>query len=283
MPPGHALARIRSYSTCVLVVPDKVQKVLITGAAGLAGSILWSGLDKHYSLVGIDTRRVRDRDVRRGDLTRIRSVQSAFQGVDAVIDLAATADQEAPWRQIWKNNVRATMNALEAALQHGVRRYVFASSSHVTGMYEHEPPYSAIVAGEYEGLDPDSIPLISAASPVRPDSPYAIGKALGEAAARYYSDTFGLSAVCLRIGTIRPQDRPTRIRHFATLLSHADLVQLVDCALRAPDDVRFAVYYGVSDNCWRFWDIADARTAIGYIPQDDAERFRTSSGDPSDD
>jgi nucleoside-diphosphate-sugar epimerase len=254
-----------------------LERVLITGAAGLAGSILWSGLEHRYSLIGIDTRRVRDREIRRGDMTRLRSIQSTFRDVDAVIDLAAAADQQAPWQLIWKNNVRATMNALDAARRNGVRRYIFASSSHVTGMYERELPYSAIVAGEYEGLDPDSIPLISAASPVRPDSPYAIGKSLGEAAARYYSDAFGISAVCLRIGTIRPQSRPTRIRHFATLLSHGDLVRLVDCALRAPSDVRFAVYSGVSDNTWRFWDIADAREAIGYTPQDDAERFRTST------
>ncbi len=255
--------------------------MLITGAAGLTGSILWSGLAERYSLVGIDTRRVPGRDVRRGNMTRPRSIESAFRGVDAVVDLAAAADQQTPWRRIWKNNVRATMNALEAARRHGVRRYIFASSSHVTGMYEQEPPYSAIVAGEYEGLDPASIPLISAASPVRPDGPYALGKVLGEAAARFYSDAFGISAVCLRIGSIRPEDRPTRTRHFATLLSHADLVRLVDCALRAPSEIRFAVYYGVSGNTWRFWDIADAREAIGYTPQDNAERFRSASDERS--
>ena len=37
--------------------------------------------------------------------------------------------------------------------------------------------------------------------PVRPSGPYGIAKCLGEAAARYFSDNFGMSCICLRPGT----------------------------------------------------------------------------------
>jgi GDP-D-mannose dehydratase len=166
------------------------------------------------------------------------------------------------------------MNSLEGARRAGVRRYVFASSNHVTGLYERELPWSAIVAGDYTGIDRAAIPQIGTSSPIRPDSAYAVGKAIGEAAAQLYSDTYGLSAICLRIGTVNRADRPQQPRHFATLLTHADLLRLVQCALDAPDELRFGVYYGVSRNTWRFWDISDAAADIGYEPQDDAERFR---------
>jgi nucleoside-diphosphate-sugar epimerase len=116
--------------------------------------------------------------------------------------------------------------------------------------------------------------LIDSEMAVRPDTPYAIGKVLGEAAARYYADAFGLRTICLRIGTVNPEDRPKQARHFATLLTHADLIRLCESALHAPEDLRFGIYYGVSDNTWRFWDIAEARSAIAYVPQDDAERLR---------
>jgi uronate dehydrogenase len=116
--------------------------------------------------------------------------------------------------------------------------------------------------------------LLDARAPIRPDSPYGAGKAFGEAAARHYADQHGLQAICLRIGTVKSDDRPTRPRHYATLLTHADLVRLVAAALEAPEELRFAVVYGVSANTWRFWDVADAEAAIGYVPQDDAEAFR---------
>jgi nucleoside-diphosphate-sugar epimerase len=253
-----------------------VQTIVITGAAGVLGTVLTRGLEGRYRIVGIDRARRRPPNVRRVDMARPRSLETLFDGADAVVDLAGLSDHRTPWKDVWENNLPATVNALEAARRAGARRFVFASSNHVTGMVEREPPYSAIVVGDYTGLDPGSIPLVGATSPVRPDGAYALGKVLGEAAARWYSEALGLSAICLRIGTVNAEDRPLQPRHFATLLTHADLLRLVECALEAPADLRFGVYYGVSRNTWRFWDISDAAAEIGYEPQDDAERFRPS-------
>jgi len=44
-------------------------------------------------------------------------------------------------------------------------------------------------------------------------------EAFGEALGRYYSEEFGLSVICLRIGTCNRVDRPEDAREFATLLS----------------------------------------------------------------
>jgi nucleoside-diphosphate-sugar epimerase len=251
-----------------------VQKIVITGAAGLLGTVLTRGLEGRYRVAGIDRARRRPANVRRIDMAKPSSLEAAFEGADAVVDLAGLPDHRTPWKDVWSNNLPATMNALEGARRAAARRFVFASSNHVTGMYEREPPYDAVVAGDYVGLDPGSIPLIGADWPVRPDGAYAVGKALGEAAARWHSDAFGLSAICLRIGTVNAADRPREPRHFATLLTHADLLRLVECALEAPADVRFGVYYGVSRNTWRIWDISNAADEIGYEPHDDAETFR---------
>ncbi len=155
-----------------------------------------------------------------------------------------------------------------------MRKVVFASSNHVTGLYERDDPYAAIVAGRYAGLQPAAIPMITSAHPIRPDGYYGVGKAVGEALGRLYAEEHGLSVICLRIGTVNTADRPRDQRHFSTLLTHADLVQLVRCAIEAPDDVSFAVFYGVSSNTWRFWDIEEATAAIGYSPRDNAETWR---------
>ena len=227
------------------------------------------GLDGRYDVAGVDRAIRRPPNVRRRNLARSRGLAGIFAGADAVVDLAGLASDRTEWKAVWRNNLRATLNVLEAARRADVGRYVFASSNHVTGGYEREPPYSAIVAGDYEGLDPGSLPLIGTDWPVRPDGPYALGKVLGEAAARWCSDAFGLSAICLRIGTVNAEDHPHNPRHFATLLTHADLLRLVECALAT--DVGFGVCYGVSRNTWRFWDISNE---IGYEPQDDAERYR---------
>jgi uronate dehydrogenase len=253
-----------------------VTTVLITGAAGVVGTVLWEGLAGDHSLRGFDRRRVRAGSIRRANVIRPRTIARSFEGVDTVIDLATSAKVDLPWDEVWAD-CEGRVNVLEAAREHGVSRYIFASSNHVTGMYEFDSPYAEIAAGSYRGLDPGEIPLIGPGSPPRPDGPYAVGKVLGETASRYYAERHGLSCISLRIGTVNANNRPTQPRHFATLLSHADLVRLADRAIRAPLDLRYGVYYGVSANTWRFWDITNAREELGFEPQDDAERFRSEA------
>ena len=252
---------------------DERPHVLVTGAAGLIGRILLDGLADEYAVHGLD--------VRRGpgvehvvDTSGGRRLARRFEGMRAVVDLAADASVNASWKTVSENNIPATANVLEAAREAGVQRVVFASSNHVVGMYERDEPYASIVAGRYEGLDADDLPRLTSDVPIRPDGPYGIGKAFGEAAARYYAEEHRLSVICLRIGTVNAANRPETARQLATLLTHRDLVLLVRCCVAAPDSVRFAVLYGVSANTWRFWDLEEARRAVGYAPVDDAEAWR---------
>ena len=212
--------------------------------------------------------------IARVDLTTRSGLERHFEGCDAVVDLAGFPSVEESWERILTNNIPATVNAIEAARATGVERYVFASSNHVTGLYERDEPYASVVAGLTADLAPETLPRLTSAHPIRPDSPYGAGKAFGEAAARLAAETGGPSAVCLRIGTVSATDRPDDARGFATLLTHRDLVQLVRRSLEAGLDARFGVYYGVSHNRWRFWEIETAERDLGYRPEDDAEQWR---------
>ena len=250
------------------------KRVLITGAAGTIGGVLGRALADDYDLTGVDLNPADEMETTVADMNDAGAIGKAFAGQDAVIDLAAASKSHTPWDRVYANNIAATYNALEAARDAGVKRLVFASSNHVTGMYEEDDPYASIVAGDYSGLDPAGVPKITTDMPIRPDGPYGIAKAFGEASGRYFSDNFGLSVICLRIGTLNPQSCPQDVRQFATLLTHHDLVHLVDRCLSAPDDVRFGIYYGVSNNHWRFWDVSNSAEEIGYQPVDNAELWR---------
>ena len=111
--------------------------------------------------------------------------------------------------------------------------------------------------------------LITPQNPIRPDGYYGVSKAFGEAMARMYYDLYGLESICLRIGSVLKDDEPGKnSRNRCTWLSHRDFVQLVKKSLLA--HVKFAIYYGVSKNRNRFWDISNAMAEIGYQPDDDA-------------
>jgi hypothetical protein len=54
--------------------------------------------------------------------------------------------------------------------------------------------------------------------------------------------------------------------------SRRDLAHLVDCCLR-DESVSFDVFYGVSDNDRRWFDVDHAREVVGYDPEDDGETW----------
>ncbi len=248
-------------------------RVLITGAAGLIGGVLRGALTGH-DLYGVDARPVEGFDSAIGDVADLSSIRPAFDGADAVIHLAADPSSSAAWSSVIGNNVIGTYNVFEAARQAGVGRIVFASSNHVTGMYERDHPYSAIVAGRYDGLKPGGYPMVDHRMPVRPDGYYGVAKQYGESLGRYYFEEHGMEFACLRIGTFARGNSPLgSVRAFATWCSYGDLSQLVQRSLDA-GSLGFEIFYGVSGNTWRFWDIEHARRRVGYEPRDDAETYR---------
>ncbi len=250
-------------------------RVLITGAAGLIGGALRGALTGH-ELCGLDVRTVDGFDSAVGDISDMGAIRPAFEGVDAVVHLAASPSSSAPWESVIGNNIVGTYNVFEAARQAGVGRVVFASSNHVTGMYERDEPYASIVAGRYEGLEPGGYATIDHRVPIRPDGYYGVSKQYGESLGRYYFEEHGMEFACLRIGSVNRRDSPlVGVRAFATWCSHRDLAQLVQRSLDA-EALGFEIFYGVSGNRWRFWDIERARERVGYSPKDDAERYRGS-------
>ena len=255
----------------------ELKTVLLTGSSGRIGTILRRAFAGRYTLRGIDrvpTPGMADALV--ASLTDVEAILPAFKGADAVVHLAADPRHtpDIGWDTLMPDNVVASANVYEAAHRGAVKRVVFFSSMHVCGMYENDPPWSRIAAGDYAGLDPREVPLVTAGMPVRPDGPYAVSKIFGEALGRYHAEAHGMEVVVVRLGTVGREDRPGRdARSFVSWLSHRDLAHLTERAIDAPG-VKHEIVFGASDNTWRIYDTLHARRALGYAPGDNAERFR---------
>jgi nucleoside-diphosphate-sugar epimerase len=253
-------------------------RVLVTGAEGVIGSVVRARLADRFDLTSL-TRAPAAFPSRVADIADIEAIRPAFEGVAAVVHLAATPHVSAPWEEVLHSNIVGTRNVFEAAREAGVGRVVFASSNHVIGMVE--------VDGAPAIYAPDDARVIDEQAQVRPDSDYGVSKAFGEALGRMYADRFGMRVICLRIGSVLLDDDPTgptplagagwmpwltdedrRARIRATWLSRRDCAEVIRCALEA--DVRFAIAYGVSDNPRRFWSLQAARDLLGFVPVDRA-------------
>jgi nucleoside-diphosphate-sugar epimerase len=239
-------------------------RILITGINGLIGKILHHALRERYDVYGLDRQGEFSDRVSSADISNYLQTAQAVQGfspLDAIVHLAGNPRVDASWESVLSANIIGTRNIFEAAREFQVPRVIYASSNHVTGAYHGFEP------GLYKYTQPGP-PMISSEDPIRPDSDYGLSKAFGEAVARYYSDRWGLKAICLRIGSVLKNDDPTADSQNRRIwLSHRDLVQLVEKSLST--EVTFGIYYGISDNKDAFWDISNARADLGYQPADD--------------
>lgn len=227
--------------------------VAVTGAAGNIGSVVRRALrGEARCLLLLDRVPLRveaaNEVVHTVDLRDAAAVEAALAGADAVLHLGGLAD-EAPLGQLLDVNVSGTHHVLEAARRTAIPRVVLAGSNRVTGFYP-----TAHLTGPHE--------------PVRPDGMYGVSKAAVEALGRLYADKFGVSVICLRIGSF--EDAPTEPRHLATWLSPRDAVGFCRAALAAPLTTRFATVYAVSANTRRFWKLP-TEAELAYTPVDDAE------------
>jgi UDP-glucose 4-epimerase len=106
---------------------------------------------------------------READLTDAGDAFAVIRGHDAVVHAAAIPDptSNAP-HMVFRNNLMATFNALEAAVRFGVPRFVNISSETVPGFFFPERPFL-----------PDYVP-VDEEHPIRPQDPYATAKHFGE-------------------------------------------------------------------------------------------------------
>ena len=202
-----------------------IKRVGITGANGTIGTVLRQHLGDDYELKSFTLEAV-DFPSTVADLARAEQVEGLFEGLDAVVHLAADPSPDAGWESVRDNNIEATYLVCEECVRAGVRWLVFATTNHTQ--------HGNTLRTTPETLDPAKRVHMRLDDMLNPDSLYAVSKLFGENLGKYYSERHGLEFVGLRIGWIVKEDdatvmRGTRAEDYlrAMFLSHRDCAQAV--------------------------------------------------------
>jgi UDP-glucuronate 4-epimerase len=199
---------------------------LVTGAAGFIGShVTRALLQAGASVVAVDDFNdfydpaIKVANVQpllgdprfvlyRADIRDPQALEPAFanHAISGIVHLAARAGVRPSLLepQLYvETNVNGTVNLLTLARQHGIERFVFASSSSVYGD------------------NPAAVPFQEDQPINRPISPYAATKAMGENILYTYSHLYDMRVVCLRFFTVygAGQRPDLAIHKFTRLLS----------------------------------------------------------------
>ncbi|MFN0121605.1 MAG: GDP-mannose 4,6-dehydratase [Blastocatellia bacterium] len=196
----------------------KKKRFLVTGGAGFIGSHLVERLlaDPATSVVVVDNFndfynpeikraniaahlknpafRLVEADICEYDKLRRLFMEDLYDGIIHLAARAGVRPSLSQARLYQQVNEGGTLNLLEMARLHNIKKFVFGSSSSVYG--------------------PLATPPFREDAPLMPISPYAATKAAGELMAHTYSHLYGLQVVCLRFFTVYgPRQRPDLAIH----------------------------------------------------------------------
>lgn len=177
----------------------KLNRVLVTGAGGFIGSHLTTYLkSKGYWVRGVDIKlpefgQTTADEFELLDLRRWETCLKASENIDHVYALAADMGGmgfiSSHHAQILSNNSLINLHTLEAAREHGVKRYLYTSS--------------ACIYPEHLQEDTNVIPLKEAdAYPAYPQDAYGWEKLVSERLCMHYAEDYGIQTRTVRFHNI---------------------------------------------------------------------------------
>ena len=168
-------------------------RILVTGASGRIGRYVVKELvSAGHRVTGVDVLPPEGgiSPFLRVDLTDAGEVYQALavSEAEAVVHLGAWANAGVvPDTRTYGDNVQGTFNVFQACADLGIQRVISASSAQVYGFAKEPPVY---------------VP-VDEAHPLRPANCYALSKVVGEQAADYFVERFGLTILSFRLMGIR--------------------------------------------------------------------------------
>jgi len=251
-----------------------MKNILVTGGAGFIGSHLVDRLlaeggwrvwvvDDFNDFYAPSVKRENVREhmklasyrLYEADIRRRSQLEDVFkeEKFDCIVHLAARAGVRPSLAEpmlYMETNINGTLNLLELAREHGVKQFVFGSSSSVYGINAKVP--------------------FSEEDPIRqPISPYAATKAAGELVCHTYSHLYGIRCVCLRFFTVYgARQRPDLAIHkFAKLITEGRAIPVFGDGTTRRDytyiddiiaGVRAAIDYEASD--YEVFNLGESQT-----------------------
>ena len=176
-------------------------KTLVTGGCGFIGSNLVDLLvENGHEVIVIDNLSSKgDPHFNRNvtyfieDLTEFDKVQHLFEGVDCVYHMASEVSiqycVEYP-NESMRNNIISTTNALEASRSHGVKRFVFSSTSAVYGNSLFLP-----------SIETNATECFNT---------YSISKYTGEQLCKMYYELYGMETITFRYFNVYGNRQPSQ-------------------------------------------------------------------------
>jgi nucleoside-diphosphate-sugar epimerase len=225
-------------------------KILLTGDKGFLGSEFVKKYGSNYEIVGFDSKDG-------FNLLDYDSLKQRMEGAEMVVHLAAIpAPRDGfSFDDYFKNNVEATLNVCNAALENSVKRVVYASSTTIYGI-ERGIPFSIPIKEDQKFVSQ----YINAEqlNTREIDLSYHMSKVMAEQVLAWFGLNKKLQTTALRFGPINKV-------FLGTSVSIDNATQAIKLALDYQGELWYEAFSIVDET--QHIDINKAKNLLGYRPE----------------
>lgn len=195
-----------------------MKKVLITGSSGHLGEALVRTFQNQFPAVEVIALDIRPSPFtnRVGSIVDAALVESCMAGVDTVIHPATLHKPHVAThsrQDFVDTNVSGTLNLLEAAVRHGVKRFIFTSTTSTFGLAMANDPHRATWISE-------------AVVPI-PKNIYGLTKISAEHLCALFHRKFNLPILILRTSRFFPEEDDNRTTRDAFSCDNTKLIEFL--------------------------------------------------------
>ncbi|MDD9912854.1 MAG: NAD(P)-dependent oxidoreductase [Alphaproteobacteria bacterium] len=225
-------------------------RILVTGHTGTVGQFFLSRYEQEYDVVGYSLSEGQD-------LLDVASLQKAMAGCDQVVHLAAIPKpmEGKTIDDYVQQNVQATLNVLNAAVEVGVKRVVFTSSTTIYGIEKGIPFATPIRENQpfvSQYLSAESLSCRDV------DLSYHMSKVMAEQLLAWFGLNKKIQTVALRIG-------PVQKVFLGTSVSADNAAQAIHKALQSEKEFWYEPF-SIVDAEVAHISIDKAKDLLGYQP-----------------
>lgn len=181
-------------------------KIALTGGSGRVGEYLIDELKKYnYEIVVLDQKEPKSKDVIfvKGDMLKIGDCKKTFNGVNAIIHLAAIPHLFSdPPEKVFYINTIGTFNVFQAAADLGIKKVIYGSSDSAYG-FNWRNSFDDTPIPAYLPVDENH--------PQEPKDAYGLSKKVGEEIAKTFNKKYGMTTISLRISHVRVAEKNNEV------------------------------------------------------------------------
>jgi nucleoside-diphosphate-sugar epimerase len=231
-------------------------KILITGSSGFIGKELVNHLRDKHEILKFDL-------LNNQDILNLKQLKQSMQDCDIVVHLATHRKpyENKTFKDYFETNCQGTFNVVQAAMESGVKKFIYTSSTSYFGI-ENGIPYIKPIK--------DDNPIMTQHVKIEDltcrdcDIAYSTSKVIGEQFLANFGLTKKMQVIILRIGPTRKRGEYRPFGELKLHLKIENVLQVLESAINSKKKLWYE-FFTITDELEQV-DISKAKEILNYKP-----------------